>query len=879
MTFSHRFLSTAVLAGTAILSANAVLADNIAIIQEVQVTGSYIKATPGDSASPVQVLDRRYIDSLGATSVADVIAKLAISSGSENQTDSFTSSSTQGTANINLRGLGLSSTLVLINGRRQTISGAAANDGSVFVDTSSIPVIALERVEVLKEGAASTYGSDAIAGVVNFILRSDFEGVEITTNLSSVDRGDQQDRSLGFLWGGGNPTTQFTVAANILDRTALAGTDRPELVDKAVSSMGASFIAMPHLASSPDASVTVDEGPYAGTYGIGQRFALDGCADKAGGSVVPTPAGPMCFFQYGTRFNLVAAEERTQLYSNMTHEMANGIEMMAELGYSMNRVTENPQSPSYPDLSFPEIPENHPSNPLGVPLVWLGRPLAFDAPSPNAKRENNTLRASLSFSGQFDNGMDWNTALTHSNNQYTGYQPDTKKSRLLAGLRGEGGPNNDQYYDPFVASNNSAELIADMSYMTEIERSAELTVVDAVATGELLSTASGAVVDFAAGFQVRDEGYLIATDDLYTIQLDNLGTPLPVDLIFLGGISEIDQSRTSYSMFAEVQTTLSDNLELTAAIRYEHVDAGESVDPKIALRWQLSEQLALRASASTAFREPSLSQVNAQIVALGGLQDFNIDGTPNGGVAFVRVTSSGSDSLKAEESDNFNIGLLYQPSDRLDIKLDYWKVDYSNLITVENAQGKLAADINGPDIVRSATGSLAAVYVNYFNSSSVDVAGLDLDVQYQLSDNLNLAINVARFLKYEITTPTGALVDAAGYFNNDNFARSMPETKANINLAWSNGAQDASLNIHYISGYQHSQAVPVGETMSIDSYTTADAQYGFKVMEDALGLSVGVKNLTDEKPPRVSDSANFSYDPKQHSPLGRVFYMKAQYSF
>ena len=879
MTFSHRFLSTTVLAGTAILSANAVLADKIAIIQEVQVTGSYIKATPGDSASPVQVIDRSYIDSIGATSVADVIAKLAISTGSENQTDSFTSSSTQGTANINLRGLGLSSTLVLINGRRQTISGAAANDGSVFVDTSSIPLIALERVEVLKEGAASTYGSDAIAGVVNFILRSDFDGLELTTNLSTVDRGDQQDRSIGLLWGSGNTTTHFTVAANMLDRTALAGTDRSELVDKAISSLGASFIAMPHLASSPSASVTVDEGPYAGTYGPGQRFALAGCTDKAGGSVVPTPDGPMCFFQYGTRFNLVAAEERTQLYSTMTHEMANGIEMAAELGYSMNKVTENPQSPSYPDLSFPEIPENHPGNPLEVPLVWLGRPLAFDAPSPNAKRKNNTLRASLSFSGQFDEGMDWNTALTHSNNQYTGYQPDTKKSRLMAGLIGEGGPDNDQYYDPFVALNNSAELIADMSYMTAIERSAELTIVDAMVTGELQSLASGAPFDFAAGIQVRNEGYLIATDDLYTIQRDNAGIPLPVDLIFLGGISEIDESRTSYAMFAEAQTAISDNIELTAAVRYEHLDAGESIDPKIALRWQLSEQLALRASASTAFREPSLSQVNAQIVALGGLQDFNSDGTANGGVAFVRVTSSGSDSLKPEESDNFNIGLLYQSSDRLDIKLDYWKVDYSNLITVENAQGKLAADINGPDIVRSASGSLTGVYVNYFNSSSVDVAGLDLDVQYQLSDNLSLGMNIARFLKYEITTPSGDRVDAAGYFNNDNFARSIPETKANINLAWSNGYQDASLNIHYISDYQHSQAVPAGETLGIDSYIIADAQYGFRVMGDALGMALGIKNLTDEKPPRVSDSANFSYDPKQHSPLGRVFYVKAKYNF
>ena len=119
MTFKHSYLSVAILAGTAILSANTALAEDNATIEEVQVTGSYIKGTPGDSALPVQILDRSYIDSIGATSVSDVIAKLAISSGTENQADSFTAGSTQGTANVNLRGLGLSSTLVLINGRRK----------------------------------------------------------------------------------------------------------------------------------------------------------------------------------------------------------------------------------------------------------------------------------------------------------------------------------------------------------------------------------------------------------------------------------------------------------------------------------------------------------------------------------------------------------------------------------------------------------------------------------------------------------------------------------------------------------------------------------------------------------------------------------------
>ena len=149
-------------------------------VEEVVVTGSYIKGSPTDGASPVELYDRDTIEGIGAVDAADITANMVIDSGSENNADSFTSGALQGRTNVNLRGLGLSSTLVLFDGRRQTVTGSTANDGSVFVNTSAIPVIALDRVEVLKEGAASVYGSDAVAGVVNYIFRRDFTGLELS---------------------------------------------------------------------------------------------------------------------------------------------------------------------------------------------------------------------------------------------------------------------------------------------------------------------------------------------------------------------------------------------------------------------------------------------------------------------------------------------------------------------------------------------------------------------------------------------------------------------------------------------------------------------------------------------------------------------------
>lgn len=840
-------------------------------LEEIVVTGSYIKGTPGDSALPVQVLDRSFIEGIGANSVADVIANLAISSGAENQTDSFTQGSTQGTANINLRGLGLSSTLVLINGRRQTISGALANDGSVFVDTSSIPINALERVEVLKEGAASTYGSDAIAGVVNLILRKDFDGFELSAITQQVSDGDQDDNSVGFIWGRGNDTTHVTFAGNYLDRSALSAADRPNLVDQANSSLGSSFIALPHVVGLP--SVTVDSGPYAGTYTPGQYIPNANCSSYSEGR----PIGDiLCGFAYGPRFNLVAAETRTQVYANLTHDFANGAELAADLGYSSNEVTENPQSPSYPDLTFPVIGGAHPSNPIGVPLAWLGRPFAFGYPSPNAPRENDTFRTSVSLNGTLENDWAWNTAVTHSNNKYKAFQPDTIASRLKSAFIGQGGPNGDEFYDPFVPENNSQALYDHLSYMTETQRTTGLTVIDAVITGDLMTLASGSVVEMAAGIQLRREGYKTETDDLYEITFDANGNPVPIDLIFLGGVSEIDQSRSGYSAFAEAKIPLGEAVEITTAVRYESLDSGSSVDPKLAVRWQVSEHVALRASASTAFREPSLSQINAQIVQLEGIQDYNADGTAKGGTAFIRVTQSGSPDLKAEESDNFNVGIIVQPTDSLDFKLDYWTVDYTDLITVENAQGKILADINGPDILRTATGTLAGINVDYFNSSSVDVSGIDFESKWVFSDNWTMGVNIARMLKYDITLPTGAIVDALGEFNRGNFARSLPETKGNMHLGWASGNQNANLNVNYITSYKNGAD-------AVDSYTTVDAQYGITIStgrdDHNLMLSIGAKNLLNEEPPRVIDAANYSFDPKQHSAVGRAVYVKANYSF
>ena len=207
----------------------------------VVVTGSYIKGSPTDGASPVEIYDRDVIESIGAINVADITANTAVNSGSENNADSFTSGATQGRTNVNLRGLGLTSTLVLIDGRRQTFASAVANDGSVFVDTSVIPVIALERVEVLKEGAAAIYGSDAVAGVVNYIFRRDFTGFEVDISREQKDlAASSRDDRLSFIYGGEFGNSNVVVAYSTLDRSPMSGAVK-DLAPLGISTLGRTF--------------------------------------------------------------------------------------------------------------------------------------------------------------------------------------------------------------------------------------------------------------------------------------------------------------------------------------------------------------------------------------------------------------------------------------------------------------------------------------------------------------------------------------------------------------------------------------------------------------------------------------------------------------
>ena len=842
-------------------------------VEEVIVTGSYIKGSATDGASPVEIIGRDTIEDLGATSVADITRNISVNSGSENNADSFTQGSTQGTSNINLRGLGLSSTLVLVDGRRQTIAAGTANDGSVFVDTNAIPVIALERVEVLKEGAAAVYGSDAVAGVVNYILRRDFTGLEFNLSQQKTDLGDSTDDRVGVIWGKESGDTNIVVAYSQLDRSPIGGENLTDYSQLAISSLGNSFLSLA-------ANNTVASGPYAGTYGNFESIPDSNCVATKGILVPAAPSGTRCFFYYGDRFNLVNDEDHTSMYSSVKTTLANGVNFELDIMQTDISVNDNPQSPSYPALSYlgrPVMPGKA-GSPFSAPILWLGRALGSAFPSPNAPREYENSRVSLGLNGTLSNGFDWDVHYTVSEQDSYVFQPDTSTSRFDAAVNGTGGASGTESWNLFDPSANSAALIAYISSGEERNTVADLSVMDVLFTGTTKNN-----VDIATGFQWKKEGFEITRNDESKAVFDADGNIVQQsDLIFLGGGLENKDSRDSKAMFVEASKDMSDKLQLKGALRFENLESDQTWNPKFSMRYTMSDDLILRGSYSTSFREASISQLSSSLVALEGLQDFNVDGTRNGGTAFVRVAVANNPSLVPETSDNMNFGAIWTPNDQTSITVDYWDIAYENIITKESAQGKIIANPADPDIKRL-SGNLVGVTTSYINAAKVDASGLDIEATYSFDTEFGQAsvgINTARMLNYEIPNGTGGMRDVVGLFNHDNFARSMPETKSVITAKLNNGDHTFAAFIRMVSEYETTRALTAaataaGFTSDIDSFTTVDVKYSYDLDMGGndIKISAGINNVADEMAPIVYDAANFSYDPKHHDPRGRMVYL------
>ena len=710
-------------------------------VEEVVVTGSLIRGTPIDAASPVSAFDREDLEEQGSPSVVDLVRNLSESTGlNVGDTNQFQANAGEGLASINLRGLGASRTLVLMNGRRLPYAPYGFGE---FVNLRTLPSIALRRVEVLKEGAAATYGSDAVGGVANFLTRDKFRGLEISGNYSDIDAGG--DYEAGVIVGTevANGRGNFVFSLGVQQRDEVTLPDRDW--------------AIRELSENPQGGWSTIGNP--GTYlpapglaGLVGRVTDPNCNSLGG-----TAFGNFCRFQYTAYDNLVENEEHLQAYVEYSHRFAGGMRLHIDLLVSESEVPDYKTSPSYPpqellgDTQF--IPSTHPGlvdylakNPSLTALrngarFWgrlfgssgkLGNPNGAEL----GERAQDLLRFTADFGftpGRFDIDL----GFTYASAEGTLLSRDALVENTYLAFRGYGGPNcnvrvavaadgtlslagtagktagegNCLYYNPFPSGFQTVQTPrapgANPNYEENLVNSQA--VIDYL-IGEITQTREStlAVFEFLAqtragsfnggdgrvafGVQYRQNEYSLTGNDLSNLDV----SPCPYSgqdaltdcgprasrtgrFSFLAGAFNSEADLNITSAFAEYALPLAENFDLQLSARYEDYSSGaDSFDPKVSLRWQASDFFTLRASAGTTFRGPTVAQVAENGVTT--VLEF-VSQT----FAFKAVDTFANPDLEPESATAFNIGAVFEwgSDNRFLLTADYFSTELEDTIQAE----------------------------------------------------------------------------------------------------------------------------------------------------------------------------------------------------
>ena len=913
--------------------------------QKVTVTGSAIAGTPEDAALPVDVLTAADLQLEGSPSITELIRNLGVSSGVDGQTNQFASNGLEGTSNINLRGLGPGRTLVLINGRRQTYHPYAIGEqAQLFIDTNMIPTAAVGRIEVLKDGAAAVYGSDAIAGVVNFITRDDLDGFEIGGDFSTFD-GTDGNYNINGAYGmqGSNWSWVTSIGYNYRSEVPLLEKDWGILpfADNPVG--GWSTLSNPAyyvpLGLTPGGVAPI-QGP---TPDLG--------CDDVGGFVNPNTG--LCNFQFTQFDNLVEEEERYQVFSEYNRTFGNGVNFHLEGLYGYSDVPEWKTSPSYPpqELTTQVVPASNPGfqqymmdNPGQFPAgtlaaLYIGRSFGWggfpgtDYGPQEGYRTYESYRLAGSLDGEFSNGVRWDTALSWSSTEGERITNDTYINGFTAALNGYGvctdpitgndpatgtqpfapgyagaltpGAGGCEYYNPFsnAIPGNAITGESNPTFVPGLENSTtlanwmtdgvgsvvttDLIVLDGTLSGTSNVQAAGGSVGWAAGFQVRREGYEVDPNEVTNLDI-NPGPGGTGPFSFLAGTNAFDEDQTIYAIFGELQVPLFEDVDIQVAMRYEDYggDVGSTFDPKVAGKWQVNDSLALRGSAQTSFKGPTLNQLSGQVTTLQFVAPTS---------AFKAVDQFGKPDLNPESAFSFNLGAIYDNANGFSASIDYYNFDFTDPIIVEDqasivnaavaaiAAGDTEAGIlsritftdNNGDGLNQAN-EIARVRTNVTNGPDIKTSGIDLRAEQRLDlgnseftlggeMTYSLEYDVADFGIEDVIIPGGDRVDQ---FNRSNFSRSLPQWKANFFANYAIGNHNLRGVIRHTDEYDDERGDLTGDgNSSIDSHTTFDAFYTYRADHFDLGLSV--VNITDEDPPFAQFDLN--YDPYTHNPFGRTF--------
>ncbi|MGJ4804891.1 TonB-dependent receptor [Luteimonas sp. SDU82] len=859
-------------------------------LDRIEVTGSRIRRVDTETASPVQTIQREDIDRTGKATLGEFLQTLAVD-GSGSVPKSFGAGFASGASGVSLRGLGAGSTLVLVNGRRIAPYGMADDGQKVFTDLSIIPMEAVERVDILKDGASSIYGSDAIAGVVNVILRKDFDGLVARASYGQSGDSDGDERKLSATWGLGSLADDgfnFFFSAEVGKSDEIFVRDRADrdwIGTGDLTAWGYDPTSFGGLAGYiPDGGISQNTPVGAIEYGPGDWRSLEGpeaCAQLSTHSVAqdpnPNPLNRGCIWDVVQFTSLQPEQQYANFFARAAFALSESATLYHEfaLGQKESAFTNTPSgvsgawaSPLGGAVNASSGPgatvlgADHPDNPLGTDARL--RYSAFDVGPRRTVTDNRFFRFLVGVEGAMGE-WDYDVAYLHSSTDLdqsrTGFLHYGRVREVLAD--GDSSPVGWWRLGTGAAANSQA-LYDYISPTIGARAETQLDSLELAFTRSLFDL-SGGPLGLALGAEWRRLSARL-TPVTFTDESNVIGL----------GYSAYDGDETVASAYVELSAPVLETLEVSGALRVDSYRDGEtSVTPKVGAKWTPARWIALRGTYAEGFRAPNPAETAGSSVGFATVNDpvrCSIEPTPSNCPSAVAFMNQPNPDLEPEESTSYTVGLVLQPTDRTTVALDAWRIERENEITTMSLSQAMADPAN---VIRSdddvpgfpGSGTLLAVLTNYINASSTLVQGVDLDARHVFpfdSGRLSLDLQWSHIDKYEIDD--GDRYEIAGTHDNCNVTNCIgtPKDRANFGATWTTEVWSLSSVVNYRGAFDNTVPYSSGsgdecaavfadgteapEGCEIPSFHSIDLS-GTWQLTDALQLFGSVQNVTDRVAP------------------------------
>jgi len=851
-------------------------------IERIEITGSKIKRLDMESASPVTVIKAADIAISGISNVEELLQELTVSAGpAGNATNAYWTSNGYATAQINLRGLGIKRTLVLLNGRRIVAGGTGANDSA---DLNMIPVAIIERVEVLTDGASAIYGADAVAGVVNIITKKTHSGGEFSAKAGMSAEGDAKNKDFNLLLGGNFDRGNAILNINYVDNGSVLQSARN------------------------DCPLTEEDGKLECFYSgrtIGGRGALaDGSEvqfnqDANGdGNSYETYDNGKHGYNWFESLNASSPMKRLNIASMLNYDINDEVKLSAEVIYANRQSSQIVTPRSFKNI---DVAADFIYNPTGQDLTLKSR-RNIEVDDPEFYQETNTLQSTLALDGVFSNDWSWLVSYSYGRNTgIDGWSYDMNDERVAQTLDSSLCSVETNAAIPcgdyFGVNELSPQVLDYVTYEREGSGGNEMQSFQAQLNGDLVEFTSGQL-SFAAGLEHRKEKGWRNPDAIAHLN----GEEDPI-----AGSYDVNEAFVEFAIPLLSDKAWAKSLHAEVALRYsDYSTFGSDTTHKLGLTWKISEDFMLRTVKSTAFRTPTITEL------FGGTNTENLitidpchnatgtilsnclaDGVPVGFVqegSTIKTGVGGNPEVQPETADTFTLGAVWQSpfAEDLSFTLDYFDIEIDQAINSVAGSNMLRLCYTDPEAYQAYCNSFQRDPVNKqvtsllkrpMNAANEQVSGVDANVNYKGQfDMVSLAVNwnTTHLITHENTAFAGAETEElVGKITADR--GSFAEWKSNVNIRAAIENWQFAYSVRYIGkADDENGGGPIGSSVPSVSYHDVQLKWSYS---DNLQLSAGIDNLFDKKPPYLTSWNDANTDVFTYDTVGQRGYVTLAYQF